>query len=160
LKDGFMLDGLNLELWRPESGDWSMLRAGSVGRADQFYDFEASRAGWLRFRASFSGVPHKYATDATTLYVVGGSEFPQLPVGPSPAGNDPAAIQAALASHAAGTVEVQRDRTQLQLKLRALPSLSFVAQYGLEDRKGAIPSSAGFTYPDFSDNIGASLEYP
>jgi hypothetical protein len=160
LKDGFMLDGLNLELWRPESGDWAMLRAGSVGRTDQFYDFEASRAGWLRFRASFSGVPHKYATDATTLWVGGGSELLRLPDSLSPAGNDPAAIQAALAAHEPGTLEVQRDRTQLQLRVRALPTLSFVAQYGLEDRKGAIPSAAGFAYPDFSDNVGASLEVP
>ncbi|HTO08429.1 MAG TPA: MtrB/PioB family outer membrane beta-barrel protein, partial [Myxococcota bacterium] len=160
LKDGPLLDGLNLELWRPESGDWAMLRAGSVGRTDQFYDLEASRAGWLRFRASFSGVPHKYASDATTLWLGGGSDFLKLPDGLSPAGNDPAAIQAALDTHVPGTVEVQRNRTQLQLKVRALPSLSFIAQYGLEDRKGAIPSSVGFNYPDFTDFAGASLEVP
>ena len=160
LKDGWLATGLNLELWRPETGDWAMLRAGSIGRDDQFYDFEASRAGWLRFRGSFSGVPHKYATDATTLWIGGGSELLRLPPTLSPTGNDPTAIAAALASHSPGTVEVQRDRTQLALRVRALPTLSFVAQYGLEDRKGAIPSAAGFAFPDYSTSIGGTLEAP
>jgi hypothetical protein len=159
-KDGLVLDGLNLELWRPETGDWAMLRAGSVGRDDQFWDLEASRAGWLRFRGSFSGVPHKYASDAVSLWNGAGGEVLTLPGGLSPAGNTPAELAAALASHATGTVEVQRDRTQLALRVRALPSLSLTAQYGLEDRKGAIPSAAGFAYPDFSSSIGGSLEVP
>lgn len=159
-KDGFLVDGLNLELWRPESGDYAMLRAGSIGRGDQFYDLEASRAGWLRFRGSFSGVPHKYASDAMSLWNGGGSDALALPSGLSPAGNTPAALEAALASRAPGTLEVQRDRTQLGLRLRALPSLSLSAQYGLDDRKGAIPSAAGFAYPDFSSSIGGSLEVP
>lgn len=159
-KDGLLLDGLDLELWRPETGDYGMLRAGSVGRQDQFYDFEASRAGWVRFRGSFSGVPHRYASDATTLWLGGGGDFLTLPSGLTPGASSSADIAAALASHAPGTVEVQRDRTQLQLRVRALPSLSLVAQYGLDDRNGAIPTSAGFAYPDFSSSVGASLEVP
>ena len=159
-KDGFLVDGLDLELWKPETGDYAMLRAGSLGRLDQFYDLEASRAGWVRFRGSFSGVPHKYASDATSLWLGGGSDFLSLPTGLSPAGNTPAAIAAELAGHEPGTVEVQRDRTQLSLRVRALPSLSLVAQYGLDDRKGAIPSAVGFQYPDFSSSVGAALEVP
>ncbi|MFI5317765.1 MAG: MtrB/PioB family outer membrane beta-barrel protein [Myxococcota bacterium] len=159
-KDGFLVDGLNLELWRPESGDYAMLRAGSVGREDQFYDLEADRAGWLRFRGSFSGVPHKYASDATTLWNGGGSDFLALPPGLTPGASSAADIAAALAAHSEGTLEVQRDRTQLQLRVRALPSLSLVAQYGLDDRKGAIPTGVGFAYPDFSSSIGATLEVP
>ena len=161
-KDGLVLDGLNLELWKPETGDWAMLRAGSVGRGDEFYDLEASRAGWVRFRGTFSGVPHKYASDATTLWTGGGSERLRLPASLSTAGNSLDAIAAALDSHAPGTLEVQRNRTQLQLRVRALPTLSFVAQYGLEDRKGAIPSAVGFAYPDFSNglSIGGNMEVP
>ena len=45
---GFGVSGLNFEAWRPETGDYAMLRAGSLDRDDQFYDFEASRAGWVR----------------------------------------------------------------------------------------------------------------
>ncbi len=159
-KDGFLVDGLDFELWKPETGDYALLRAGSVGRHDQFYDFEASRAGWLRFRGSFSGVPHKYASDATSLWNGTGSDLLTLPAGLSPAGNTADALEAALASHALGTVEVQRDRTQLALRVLALPSLSLVAQYGLEQRKGAIPSAAGFAYPTYSNSIGGALEVP
>jgi MtrB/PioB family decaheme-associated outer membrane protein len=159
-KDGFFVDGLNLELWKPETGDYSMLSAGSIGRRDQFYDFEASRAGWLRFRGSFSGVPHKYGTDDVVLWNRGGGDSLTLPPGLSPAGNTPTALQAALDSRAEGTVEVQRDRTQLQLRLRALPNLALVAQYGIDARHGAIPSAVGFNYPDFSTSVGGSLEVP
>ena len=159
-KDGFLVSGLDFELWKPETGDYAMLRAGSLGRHDQFYDLEASRAGWLRFRGSFSGVPHKYGTDDVVLWNGGGSDSLTLPPGLSPAGNTQSALEAALASRALGTVEVQRDRTQLALRLRALPNLSLVAQYGLDDRKGAIPSAVGFAYPDFSSSIGGALEVP
>ncbi|HTO54582.1 MAG TPA: MtrB/PioB family outer membrane beta-barrel protein [Myxococcota bacterium] len=158
--DGFMLDGLNLELWRPESGDYLMLRGGSVGRDDQFYDLEASRAGWLRFRGSFSGVPHKYASDATLLWTGGGSDFLGLPKSLVATGNTPAEIAAALADHPEGTIAVQRDRTNLELRARVLPTLSLVAQYGMEDRKGALPSAVGFAYPDYSTSLGGSFEVP
>lgn len=159
-RDGFFLSGLNLELWRPETGDSAMLRAGSLGRDDQFWDLEASRAGWLRFRGSFSGVPHKYATDAVSLWRGGGTESLTLPPPLSPSGNTPAALQAALDSRAHGTVEVQRERTKLEVRARVLPELSLVAQYGLDARNGAIPTAAGFAYPDFGNSIGGSLEVP
>jgi putative beta-barrel porin MtrB/PioB len=159
---GWSVSGLNFEAWRPESGDYAMLRAGSLDRDDQFYDFEASRAGWVRFRASFSGVPHKYAADATSLWVGGGSQFLELPHTLTPGASSLADIAAALASQPQGTVAVQRDRTQLELKVRALPSLSFTALYGLDDRKGAIPQSVGFAYPDFSGALssGGNVEVP
>ena len=160
LRDGFRVGGLDFEAWRPESGDHAMLRAGSLGYEDQFYDFEASRANWLRFRASFSGVPHKYASDATTLFVGGGSQVLNLPSTLLPGGSSLANIAEALASQPEGTLEVQRDRTQTELKLRLLPSLSFTAFYGLDARKGTIPQSVGFAYPDFSTSTGGNLEVP
>jgi MtrB/PioB family decaheme-associated outer membrane protein len=159
-KDGFLVDGLDFELWKPETGDYADLRAGSIGRHDQFYDFEASRAGWVRFRGSFSGVPHKYASDATSLWNGAGTDSLTLPPGLSPSGNAEDALQAALDAHAIGTVEVQRDRTQLALRVRPLPDLALVAQYGLDERKGAIPSAVGFAYPDFSSSIGGNMEVP
>ncbi len=158
--DGFFVNGLNLELWRPETGDWAMLRAGSLGRDDQFYDLEASRAGWLRFRGSFSGVPHKYASDAVSLWAGGGTDVLTLPAPLSPAGNTPAALQAALDSRSRGTVAVERERTKLELRVRALPALALVASYGLDARNGAIPTAAGFAYPDFGSSIGGALEVP
>ncbi|HXZ84917.1 MAG TPA: MtrB/PioB family outer membrane beta-barrel protein, partial [Myxococcota bacterium] len=162
LSSGFRADGLDFELWRPETGDHAMLRAGDLGKDDQFYDFEASRAGWLRLRGSFSGVPHKYASDATSLWLGGGSQVLTLPAGLTPGASSLAEIAAALATHPEGTLEVQRDRTQLELRVRALPSLSFTAFYGLDDRKGAIPQSVGFAYPDFSGALssGGNVEVP
>jgi len=162
LSAGFRANGLDFELWRPESGDHAMLRAGDLGKDDQFYDFEASRANWLRLRASFSGVPHKYAADATSLWLGGGSQVLKLPASLTPGASSLAEIAAALAAQPEGTIDVQRQRSQLELKLRALPSLSLTAFYGLDDRKGAIPQSVGFAYPDFSGPLssGGNVEVP
>ena len=161
-KDGPLVDLLDLELWKPERGDYLTLRAGSLGRHDQFYDLEADRAGWVRFRGWFSGVPHNYAKDAISLFNGSRSDFLTLPGSLTPGASTPDQIAAAFEDRGKGTVDVQRDRTQLQLKLRALPELSFVAQYGLEDRRGDIPSGVGFAFPDFSSSISQNMEitYP
>lgn len=162
LSAGFRANGLDFELWHPETGDHLMLRAGDLGKDDQFYDFEASRANWVRLRASFSGIPHKYASDATSLWLGGGSQFLKLPSTLTPGASSLAEIGAALAAQPEGTLEVERQRSQLELRVRALPSLSFTAFYGLDDRKGAIPQSVGFAYPDFSGALssGGNVEVP
>ena len=159
-KDGPLLDLFDLELWKPETGDYVMARSGSVGRHDQFYDLQAERAGWIDFRGSFSGVPHNYAKDAITLFDGARSDFLGLPGGLTPGASTPDQIAAAFDGRGQGTVDVQRDTTQLLLKLRALPQLSFVANYGLTDRRGDIPASVGFAFPDFSSSISQNLEIP
>jgi hypothetical protein len=50
VRDGPLVDLLNLELLQPQRGDYALFRGGSIGRDDQFYDVEAGRAGWLRVR--------------------------------------------------------------------------------------------------------------
>jgi len=157
-KDGPLLDLLDLELWRPESGDYLMLRAGSVGRHDQFYDLEVDRAGWLRFRGSFTGVPHNYASDAISLFDGVGGSVLTLPASLVPGASTQAQVAAAFAGRGDDKVEVQRDRTQLGLRVRALPQLNLIAQYGLEDRKGEIPTGVGFAFPEFSTSLGETLE--
>jgi hypothetical protein len=161
-KTGPLLDLLDLELWKPESGDYFMLRSGSVGRHDQFYDLEADRAGWIRFRGWFSGVPHNYAKDAISLYNGSRADVLTLPGSLTAGASTPDQIAAAFDDRGKGTVDVQRNRTQLQLKVRALPELALVAQYGLEDRRGDIPSGVGFAFPDFSTSISQNMEitYP
>src|SRR5258705_1060652 len=132
-KDGPLLDLLDLELWRPESGDYLMLRSGSVGRHHHFHDLQADRAAWIRFRGSFSGVPHNYAKDAITLFngargnvlTVPGSLVPG--VGDPNDPNVPNSIAVGFDGRGKGTIDVQRDRTQLQLRVRALPELALVA---------------------------------
>jgi MtrB/PioB family decaheme-associated outer membrane protein len=157
-KDGPLLDLLDLELWRPDSGDYLMLHAGSVGRHDQFYDLEADRAGWLRFRGSFSGVPHNYASDAVSLFDGVGGSVLTLPAGLTPGASTQAEVAAALAGIGADKLDVQRDRTQLALRVRALPQLNLIAQYGLEDRTGVIPTGVGFAFPEYSTTLGGTLE--
>lgn len=157
-KDGPLLDLLDLELWRPESGDYLMLRAGSVGRHDQFYDLEVDRAGWLRFRGSFTGVPHNYASDAISLFDGVGGSVLTLPASLVPGASTQAQVAAAFAGRGDDKVEVQRDRTQLGLRVRALPQLNLIAQYGLEDRKGEIPTGVGFAFPEFTTSLGETLE--
>jgi hypothetical protein len=160
VRDGAVADLLNLELLQPERGDYALFRAGSVGQRDQFYDFEAGRAGWLRVRGWFSGVPHRYANDAVQLYQGAGSDFLALPPSLTPAGSSLTDIAAALAAHGEGTVAVQRDRSQLALRLRLFPTLWLNAQYGLESRKGDIPYGVGFAFPDLSSFNGGALEIP
>ncbi len=157
-KNGPLLDLLDLELWRPDSGDYLMLRAGSVGRHDQFYDLEVDRAGWLRFRGSFSGVPHNYASDAISLFNGVGGSVLTLPGGLVPGASTQAEVAAAFAGRGDDKVDVQRNRTQLALRVRALPQLDLIAQYGLEDRQGEIPMGVGFAYPEFSTTLGETLE--
>ncbi len=157
-KNGPLLDLLDLELWRPASGDYLMLRSGSVGRHDQFYDFELERAGWLRIRGSFSGVPHNYASDAVSLFDGVGNDLLTLPAGLVPGASTEAEVAAALAARGDDKVDVQRNRTQLALRVRALPQLQLTAQYGLEDRSGEIPTGVGFAFPEFSTSIGQTLE--
>ncbi len=158
-KDGPLLDLLDLELWKPETGDYMLLRAGSVGREDQFYDLEADRAGWVRFRGWFSGVPHNYAKDAISLYNGSRGNVLTVPGSLTPGASTPDQIAAAFDGRGKGTVDVQRNRTQLQLKVRALPELALIAQYSLEDRRGDIPSGVGFAFPDYSTSISQNLEY-
>ncbi len=157
-KNGLLLDLLDLELWKPASGDHLMLRSGSLGRHDQFYDLEATRAGWLRFRGSFSGVPHNYASDAVPLFNGVGGDVLTLPAGLLPGGSTEADVAAALAARSDHDVAVQRDQTRLALRLRALPELYLDASYGLESRNGELPSSVGFAFPEFSTSLGQTLE--
>ena len=137
-----------------------MLRAGSVGRHDQFYDLEADRAGWLRFRGSFSGVPHNYMSDAVPLFDGVGGSVLTLPAGLVPGASTEADIAAALAARGDDKIDVQRDRTQLSLRVRALPQLDLVAQYGFETRSGESPTGVGFAFPDFSTSLSQTLEIP
>src|SRR5262249_41117888 len=109
------------------------------GRDDQFYDLEAGRAGWLRVRAWFSGVPHRYASDAVQLFDGAGSESLRLPPPLTPGGSSLADIQATLDARGESKVEVQRDRTQVGARLRVAPTLWLLAQYRLESRKGEMP---------------------
>jgi len=157
-KDGPLLDLLDLELWHPERGDYLMLRAGSIGRHDQFYGLEADRAGWLRFRGSWSGVPHNYASDAISLFNGVGGDTLTLPRSLVPGGSTQADVAAAFEGRGDGKVDIQRDRTQLALRLRALPELSLNFGYALEDRHGDIPTGIGFAFPEYSTSLGGTLE--
>lgn len=156
--DAFLLDQLNLEVQKPETGDYAVLRAGSVGRDDAFYDLAAGRPGWLRLRASQSGVPHRYASDAISLHDGVGGEQLTLPAGIVPGVSTEADVAAALAARGEGRLEVQRNRSQASLRLRLRPDLALVGSYGLEARHGEIPSGVGFAFPEFNSFTGGMLE--
>ncbi len=156
--DGVLPELLNLELARPEHGDYALLRAGSVGRDDAFYELLAGRPGLLRVRASHSGAPHRYASDAVALHDGVGGDRLVLPAGLAPGGSAEADVAAALAARGERTLEVQRDRTQTALRLRLRPDLALVGSYGLEARHGEIPAGVGFAFPEFDAFTGGMLE--
>jgi Putative outer membrane beta-barrel porin, MtrB/PioB len=160
VRDGPLVDLLNLELLQPQRGDYALFRGGSIGRDDQFYDLEAGRACWLSVRAWFSGVPHRYASDAVQLFDGAGSESLRLPPPLTPGGSSLADLQATLDARGESNVEVQRDRTQVGARLRAAPTLWLFAQYRLESRKGEMPWGVGFAFPDLTPFIGGTLEVP
>ncbi|HKA15165.1 MAG TPA: MtrB/PioB family outer membrane beta-barrel protein [Myxococcota bacterium] len=160
VQDGPLVDLLNLELLQPKRGDYALFRGGSIGRDDQFYDLEAGRAGWLRVRGWFSGIPHRYANDAKILFDGDGSDSLRLPPGLTPGGSSLAQIQAALDSRGESKVEIQRDRSQLGVRLRVLPTLWLNAQYGFETRRGDIPYGVGISFPDLTSFGGGTLEVP
>ncbi|TMA30242.1 MAG: hypothetical protein E6J87_18690 [Deltaproteobacteria bacterium] len=159
VQDGPLVDLLNLELLQPQRGDYALLRGGSIGRDDQFYDLEAGRAGWLRVRGWFSGIPHRYANDATRLF--GGRDSLVLPPPLTPGGSSLADLQAVLDGQGKNReVEVQRDRGQIGVRLRVLPTLWLNAQYGLDTRRGDIPYGVGISFPDLTAFVGGTLEVP
>jgi MtrB/PioB family decaheme-associated outer membrane protein len=155
-KDGALVDLVNLELRAPERGDYWLLRAGSLARDDQFYELDAGRAGWLRVRGAYSGVPRRYASDAVLLY--GGGDELRLRGGLAPGGSTPEALQAFLADASEHQVELQRNQGQLEARLRVLPELSLVGQLGLIDRHGATPTGVGFAFPEYSTSSGGTIE--
>ena len=59
---------------------------------------------------------------------------------------------------AKGTVDVQRDRTQLALRVRALPELVLIAEYGYENRSGEYPLGARLRVPGLQHEPGQTLE--
>ena len=156
VRDGPLVDLLNLELLQPQRGDYALFRGGSVGRDDQFYDLETGRAGWLRVRGWFSGVPHRYANDAVLLF--DGRDSLRLPPPLVPGGSSLADIQSVLDARGQDNVEVQRDRSQLSVRLRAAPTLWVNAQYGLESRRGDRPYGVGISFPDLTAFTGGTLE--
>jgi MtrB/PioB family decaheme-associated outer membrane protein len=156
--DGVFLEGLNLELAQPERGDYSLVRAGSIGRDDAFYELTAGRAGLLRLRASHSGVPHRYASDAVALHDGVGGDTLALPAGLVAGASAEAQVAAALDARGEGRLEVQRDRTQTALRLRLRPDLALVGSYGLDARHGEIPSGVGFSFPELDAITGGMLE--
>jgi hypothetical protein len=160
VRDGPLVDLLNLELLQPQRGDYALFRAGSIGRDDQFYDLDAGRAGWLRVRGWWSGVPHRYANDAVQLFDGVGSDTLRLPTPLVPAGSSLADLQSALDARGAGRVEVQRDRAQLGVRVRLHPTFWIHAQYGLESRRGEIPAGVGVSFPDLTSFVGGTLEVP
>jgi len=160
VRDGPLVDLLNVELLQPKRGDYALFRGGSVGRDDQFYDLDAGRAGWLRVRGWFSGVPHRYANDAVLLFSGAGSETLRLPPSLTPGGSSLAQIQAELDARGKSKVAIQRDRGQLGVRLRLLPTLWLNAQYGLESRRGDIPYGVGISFPDLTTFNGGTLEVP
>ena len=117
-----------------------------MGRDDQFYDLEAGRAGWLRVRGWFSGVPHRYANDARSCCSTAATSL-RLPPPLIPGGSSLTDIQSALDARGQDKVEVQRDRSQLSVRLRATPTLWVNAQYGLESRRGDRPYGVGISFP-------------
>jgi MtrB/PioB family decaheme-associated outer membrane protein len=158
VRDAPLVDLLNVELLHPARGDYALFRAGSIGRDDQFYDLDAGRAGWLRVRGWFSGVPHRYANDAVLLF--DGHDSLRLPAPLVPGGSSLAAIQTALDARGEDKVEVQRDRSQVSVRLRAFPELSLNAQYALESRRGELPYGVGVSFPDLTSFLGGTLEVP
>jgi hypothetical protein len=158
VRDAPLVDLLNLELLQPQRGDYALLRGGSLGRDDQFYDLEAGRAGWLRVRGWYSGVPHRYANDASQLFV--GRDTLSLPPPLVAGGSSLADLQAALDAHGKDDVEIQRDRGQLNVRLRVLPTLWLNTQYGLESRRGDMPYGVGIAFPDLTSFLGGTLEVP
>jgi hypothetical protein len=160
VREGPLVDLLNLELLQPQRGDYLLFRGGSIGRDDQFYDVDAGRAGWLRVRGWFSGVPHRYANDAVQLFDGVGSSSLRLPPPLTPGGSSLADIQAVLDARGTSEVEVHRDRSQVSVRFRPHPELWLNARYALESRRGDIPYGVGTSFPDLTSFVGGTLEVP
>lgn len=154
--DGALVSELSLHLSHPDGGAYLDLTSGSLGRDDHFYALEAGRAGWLRVRGAFSGIPRSYANDARVLFLGLDGDSLTLPAPLVPGANAEADLAAALAGVGEHTVELQRDRSYLSLELRALPELKLRARYGFEDRGGARPFGGAFSFPNLVIRGGVS----
>ncbi len=137
--DGAFLEFFDLTIEHPESGFYADANGGSAGRDDQYYYGKIGLPGLVDFEASFSGVPHLFAGDATNIYEGSGSGVLRLPEPLVPGDNGDAEIVGVLETTPESSLKLQRDRSQLSLEFHPVTALTLFARYSFDDRSGERP---------------------
>ena len=141
----------------PSRGDHIDLRAGSLGRDDQFYDFECSpREPGCASAARSAACRTTTRRTRRRSGTASGSQFLALPPGLSPAGNDPNLLAGGSRltrnRHRRGAARPHAARGCACARCRTCRS---IAQYGLEERKRRHPGRRRLRVPRLQHLGGA-----
>lgn len=158
--DQFFVQWFDLELWNPEQVLYFKGAGVGVAREDASYRAEAGLPGWLRIRAGFDRLRHRYATDARNLFRGVGGETLTLRGGLVPGEGDPAALAAVVAELRDSTLEVERDESHVRVDLWPTPELRLFANYRFDDSDGARPFGGSLGFPAFTSAAFAETSVP
>jgi MtrB/PioB family decaheme-associated outer membrane protein len=156
-RDG-AIDSARLEAHDTTTGAYAEFGALAIGRDDVSAFLDAGQRGWLRVRAYYDELPHRYANDARILFDGVGSEHLTLPSGLVAGGNSDAAIDAALANRGNSRLALQRDKTGVEVQLDANRALTLRAGYRTEERSGERPFGGAIRFAFQNPNLGSVVE--
>jgi MtrB/PioB family decaheme-associated outer membrane protein len=156
-RDG-VIDAARFEAHHATTGAYAEIGAQAIGRDDVSTFLDAGQRGWLRVRAYYDELPHRYANDARVLFDGVGSENLTLPSGLVAGGNPDAAIDAELANRGNSRLALQRDKTGVEVQLDANRVLTLRAGYRTEERSGERPFGGAIRFAFQNPNLGSVVE--
>lgn len=147
LDNGLYLNNLSLELEKPDAARFLDLKAGGVGRDDQFYSAQFGRYNDWKIKAFYSETTHVFTDTFKSFWSGIGSRNLTLPAGIPPAGaavNTPATQLIADTVRTADNTEIGlvRKKGGVRLDMTLPGDWKVFAAYSDERREGARPFGA------------------
>lgn len=122
-------------------------RAGSIGRADEFYELRAGRYGRFNLGVFFNSTPHLLASNASVLWSGVGTSNLRLPAGILPGAVSAAEIETALKSVAPSRLSFTRDKAGLSATFMPSEDWELYLNLANEWRDGVRPIGSAFFFP-------------
>ena len=150
---GLLVSDFSLTAERPTDALYVNALAGSVGRDDQYYRFEAGRHGDFRVRGYFNSIPHQFTSRAKSIWDGLGSGDLTLRGGLAPGNSTSEQVGALLAQSEDTTLELKREKLGVAITAKLLQAMEVYANLSTEWRDGSRAFGGTFFYPNFGQSM-------